>query len=141
PLLQAFGFRLSAFSVSAFSPVLFVTDLFHPVDGLAVQRSLNGDVSHRGRRRSAMPMLFTRRNPDHVTWPNLLDRPAPTLCKTAAGRDDQRLTQWMCMPGSASTRLESDTCATNTRRFGCLKQRANSYGTRKPISWPFVGRL
>src|SRR5438445_7124992 len=46
--------------------ILFVTDLLHPIDRFAVQRFLNGDMSHRGRRRSAVPMLFTRREPDHI---------------------------------------------------------------------------
>jgi hypothetical protein len=32
------------------------------------------------------------------------------------GRDDQRLTERMCMLGGACTRLERDAYATNTRR-------------------------
>ena len=30
------------------APILFVADLFHPIDHLAVERFLNGDVSHCG---------------------------------------------------------------------------------------------
>ena len=33
--------------------VLFVTDLFHPLNRLAVELFLNGDVRHRRRRRGA----------------------------------------------------------------------------------------
>src|SRR5207253_10940740 len=74
--------RLGSFSVALLSslnsqpstsPILFVADLFHPVDQLAVQRFLNGDMSHRGHRRSAVPMLLARRKPDHIAWPNFLD--------------------------------------------------------------------
>jgi hypothetical protein len=51
-----------------------------------------------------------------------------------AGRDDQPLTKWMCMPRRASTRsgrrgdtdssrgeLERNACATHTRRVTCLE--------------------
>src|SRR5206468_4926333 len=86
---------------------------------------LNGDMSHCGRRRSAVPMLLVRRKPDHITRPDFLNRPAPTLRPPNARRDDQRLTEWMRVPGGASTRIERDACATNTCRFGCLEQRVN----------------
>ncbi len=45
---------------------LFVADLFHPVGGLAVELFLDGDVCHSRGCRSAVPMLLTRREPDHV---------------------------------------------------------------------------
>src|SRR5215218_9151162 len=47
--------------------VLLVADLFHPVDILAVQRFLNGNVCHR---RCSVPMLQAGRKPDHVAGPN-----------------------------------------------------------------------
>ena len=71
-------------------------------------------------------MLLARRKPDHIARPDFFDRAAPTLSQPEAGRDDQRLTEWMCMPGGAGTRLERDACATNTCRFGCLEQRINA---------------
>src|SRR5438046_1114508 len=40
--------------------VLLVADLLHPVDDLAVERFLNGDMGHAGGRHGAVPMLFTR---------------------------------------------------------------------------------
>src|SRR5437870_8374808 len=46
--------------------ILFVADLFHPLNHLTVERLLNGDMSHGGRWRSAVPMLLTRRKPDHI---------------------------------------------------------------------------
>src|SRR5438876_6076530 len=103
------------------SAILLITDVFHPIDHLAVERFLNGDMRHCRRRRSAMPMFFARREPYYIARPNFLNRAAPTLNPPKAGRDDQRLTEWMCMPGGAGTRLERDACTTNTRRFGCLE--------------------
>jgi hypothetical protein len=41
--------------------VLFVADLFHPLDDLAIERFLDGDMCHGRRRRSAMPMFLVRR--------------------------------------------------------------------------------
>ena len=40
------------------APVLFVTNLFHPVNGLAVELFLNGDVRHGCGRRGAVPVLL-----------------------------------------------------------------------------------
>jgi hypothetical protein len=48
------------------SAILLIVYLFHPIDRLAVQRLLNGDVRHRDRRRRALPMLFTARKPDYI---------------------------------------------------------------------------
>ena len=42
--------------------ILFVADLFHPVDGLAVELFLNGDMGHGRGWRGAMPVLLTGRN-------------------------------------------------------------------------------
>ena len=43
------------------SPVLFVGDLFHPINGLAVQNLRNGDVRHGRGEGGTMPMFFARR--------------------------------------------------------------------------------
>src|SRR5271165_6452287 len=87
--------------------ILFVADLFHPVGALAVELFDNGDVRHGRGCRVAVPMLFTRREPDHVTRPNLLDRASPALCQTAASRHDQGLG----VPCSAGAGLKRNTCA------------------------------
>ena len=66
-------------------------------------------------------MLFVRRKPDDIARPDFLDRPAFALRPTKAGGNNQRLTEWMRMPGGARTGLERDARATNTRRFGRFK--------------------
>ena len=100
PFCLPYFTQLSTLNIST-SFVLFLADLLHPVDRFAVERLLNGDMSHRSGRRSAVPMLFTRHKPDHIARPDFLDRAAPTLNPPKAGREDQRLTEWMCMPGGA----------------------------------------
>jgi hypothetical protein len=69
--------------------VLLVADLLHPVDDLAVELFLNGDMGHGRGRHGAMPMLLTRRASDHVTRSNHLDWTAPALYEAAARRHDQ----------------------------------------------------
>src|SRR5437899_10892254 len=98
-------------------------------------------MSHRGRRRSAVPMLLTRRKPDYIAWPDFLDRCAPTLRPTKARRDDQRLPEWMRMPGGARTRLECDARAANPRRLRRLKQRINSHIAGEILGRSFAGTL
>src|SRR6266704_2278450 len=78
--------------------VLLVRDLLHPVDDLAVERFLNGDMGHAGGRHRAVPMLFTRRARDHVTRSNHSDRSAPALHQSTPRRNDQGLTQRMRVP-------------------------------------------
>jgi hypothetical protein len=68
--------------------VLLVAHLFHPIDGLAIQRLLNGDMCHCRRGRCPVPMLLAGRKPDDVIRSDFLNSPAPTLCPPAAGRDD-----------------------------------------------------
>src|SRR5947199_10723431 len=128
-----------AFSSSArCSPVLFIADVLHPLDDFSVERFLNGDMRHRSRRRRAVPMLRVRRKPDDVTRPDFLDRTALALRPSDARRDDQRLTERMCMPGGARARLERNACATHTRRFGRLEKRVNAHRAGKIFSRPFT---
>src|SRR5947207_15748347 len=54
--------------------VLFVADLFHPVNSLAIELFLNGDMRHGGGWRSPVPVFLTRPEPDHVTRSNVLYR-------------------------------------------------------------------
>ena len=103
------------------SPVLLIAHVFHPLDDFTVERFLNGNMRHRARRRSAVPMFLTRRKPDHITRPNFFDCAAPTLRPSEAGRDDQRLTEWMRVPCGASTRLERDACSRNASWIRCLE--------------------
>src|SRR5436190_23634186 len=85
--------------------VLFVADFFHPVGGLAVEALLNGDVCHGRAWRGTVPMFLPRLEPDHVSRPNVLDRTTPALGPAAASRHDQRLAQWVAVPGGASAWL------------------------------------
>src|SRR5437867_13438578 len=79
--------------------VLFVSDLFRPIDKLAVELFLNRDVRHGCSRRSPMPVLLAGWDPHHVTGPNLLDRSAFTLDPATARRYDERLTERVRVPG------------------------------------------
>src|SRR5947208_11470210 len=98
--------------------VLLVGDLLHPVDNLAVELLLDGDMRHGRGGRCAMPMLFARRAPDHIAGPDDLDRAAPALHEAAARRDDERLTQGMRVPVAARAWLERYAGAARTCRGG-----------------------
>ena len=49
-----------------------------------------------------MPMLHARRKPDHIAWPHL-DRSTFALDPAEAGRDDQRLTERVGVPGGRAS--------------------------------------
>src|SRR5947208_6902471 len=109
--------------------ILFVTDLFHPVDDFTVELFLNGDVCHGCGWRSAMPMLLAGRKPDHITGPDFLDRATPTLRPPESGCHNQCLTQRMGVPGGEGTRLKRYVCSQNTCRFGILEHRYSAHCT------------
>src|ERR1035438_4649751 len=121
--------------------VLFVAAVFHPVGGLAVELLLNGDMAHRRGWRRAMPMLLSGRNPDDVTRPDFLDRPAPTLSPATAGRHDQGLTERVCMPRGPCARLECDAGAESACGSGRIEQRVDPHRTGKILRRSFGGRL
>src|SRR5262249_25537758 len=112
-----------------------------PVDGLAVEMFLNGDVRHGRGCRGAVPMFLTRREPDHVTRANFLDWTIPTLCPTAASRHNQGLSERMAVPGGPSAGLERDTGATHPSLIGCIEQGVNAYRAGKVLGRSFAGRL
>src|SRR2546428_12729192 len=89
------------------SPALIVADLFHPVDDLALECFLDGEVRHGAGRRRAVPMLFSRRTQDHISGIDLFHRTSPALHEAATGPHDARLTERMCMPCRAGPRLAS----------------------------------
>src|SRR2546422_11604800 len=101
--------------------VLFVADLLHPVDDLAVEFFLDCNVGHGGVRRRAMPVLLARRAPDDVARSNHFDRTTPALHEPAAGRDDQGLTQRMGVPCGPGAWLERDAGTPRARRIGRLE--------------------
>src|SRR5262245_29552269 len=115
--------------------------MLHPIDDLAIQRLLNGDVCHCCCGRSSMPMLFAGRKPDHITRPDFVDWTAPNLDQSNPRRNDQCLTKRMCMPCGAGSRLKRDARATDTRWFGCLEQRVKADYAGKPLARSFAGGL
>ena len=123
------------------APILLFTDLFQPVDHLAVLLFLNGDVRHSCGCRGAMPVLLAGRKPNHIARPNLFDWTSPVLRPTAAGRDDERLTERMGVPRSPCAGLEGYTRALNERRIGRLKKRIDSHRASEPLGRAFRGRL
>lgn len=88
--------------------VLRIADLFHPLDGFTVEMLLNSDMRHPGGCRGSMPVFLTRRYPDDITWPNVLDLTAPLLNPARARRHDQRLAQRVGVPCAPSAGLERD---------------------------------
>src|SRR2546427_12487925 len=121
--------------------VLLVGDLLHPVDTLAVELLLDGDMRHRRGRRCAMPMLFARRAPDHIAGPDDLDRAAPALHEAAAGRDDERLTERMRVPITARAWLERYVGATRTCRAGRLEELVDADSAGEVLGRSSRGRL
>jgi hypothetical protein len=80
--------------------------MLEPLNVLAIQRFLNGNVRHRDGCCCAMPMLQAGRKSDHIARTHFLDRSALALNPSQAGRDDQPLR--VRMPSGARTRLEGD---------------------------------
>src|SRR4051794_12411417 len=66
--------------------VLLVAHVFEPIDDLAVERLLDGDVRHGRRRRGPVPVPHAGREPDHVAGVDLLDRAPFLLDPAATGR-------------------------------------------------------
>src|SRR3954469_18681064 len=136
PCMNVLAFR----SVSA-SFVLLVGYVFQPVDRLAIELLLHGDVRHRGGRRRAMPVLFTRRKPDDVTRSDLLDRSTPALGASGTGGDDQRLPERMRVPRGARAGLERHGRAGGASRSRSLKQRIDTDSAGEPFTRTLSGRL
>src|SRR6266571_3448339 len=107
--------------------VLLIAYLLHPVDDLSVEFLLDRDMGQGGGGRCAMPMLLARRAPNYVARPDLPDRAAPALHKTAAARHDERLAQGMRVPVAACAWLERDVGAARACRTGRLEQRVDAH--------------
>src|SRR5438876_4178418 len=74
------------------SSVLLVGDVFEPIDGLAIEVLLHGDVRHRRCWRRAMPVLFARRKPHDVARANLFNGSAPPPARIVQEEARERLT-------------------------------------------------
>src|SRR5438874_11888029 len=121
PRVPSVRFCMCSPLAGAAALILVFTDLFHPLHGLAVLLLVNRNVGHCRRGRRTVPVLFTRRDPDHVAGPDLFDRPTPALRAAHAGDDDECLTEWMRLPGGAGARLECDARARHAGGLRCLK--------------------
>src|SRR5262249_4176026 len=107
--------------------IFFITNLFQPVDGFAIEPLQNRDVSHSSRWCRAVPVLFTRRTPDDIAGSNLFLRLTFALHPSASRRDNQRLTERMGVPRGSSTGLECNAHPKDSRRVGCVEQRIDAY--------------
>jgi hypothetical protein len=114
--------------------VLFVADLFHPVHDLAVELFLNGDMSHGGGQCSTMPMLFTRREPDHIDGTDLLNRFSLALDPVATGGDNQCLPQRMRVPRGSSAGFKCDRGSGYPSRLVWLEQGFDARRAREPVT-------
>src|SRR6185437_11531805 len=97
-------------------------------------------MGHRGGRRGAVPVLLARREPDHVTRPDFLDRAALALHPAEARGDDQGLAERMRMPGGPRTGLEEDDGAPDPGRIGRLEQRVDAYRAGEILGRSLAGR-
>src|SRR3954447_23562819 len=75
---------------------------------------LTDNVRHGRTRRRPVPVLLTRREPDHVAGVHLHDRAALPLAPAAAGRDDEGLAQRVGVPRRPGPGLERDAVAGRT---------------------------
>src|SRR5579863_3037131 len=113
--------------------ILLVTDMFHPVHGSAVQSLLDGDMTHRRRRRCTVPLLLTGLEPYRIARTDAFDRLAVALYSSGAGDDDQRLPQRVRVPGRARPRFEGDDRAGHSRRRAALERRIDAYRACEPF--------
>ena len=78
-------------------------------------------------------MLLSRRDPNHITGPDLLDRASVALSPATASRDDESLTRRKRVRCSPRARLERYAGTLNERRIGRLKKRSNPYSASEPL--------
>src|SRR3954467_7923090 len=121
--------------------VLLVLDVLQPIDHLPVEPLLNRDVRHRRRGSRPVPVLLARREPYHVAGMDLLDRASLPLDPAAAGRDDERLTQGVGMPGRPAPGLEGDGVAGCTGRGLCREQWIDADRAGEPLGRSLGRRL
>jgi hypothetical protein len=112
--------------------------MLHPVNRFAIKLLLYSDVGHCRGCRSAMPVFLTWRKPDHVTRPDFLNGPTPTLRSPATRSHDQMLTQRVRVPRGSGARLERDNGSNSTRRSGRTELRINPHGPCEIFCRPFA---
>src|SRR6266403_6391932 len=125
--------------VSKLFAILLVGDLLHPVDVLAVEGFLYGNVGQCGRRRSAVPMLQARWKPHDVAWADFFDGTALALHPSQARGNDQGLAERMGVPCRPCAGFEGDLATAHPRRIWRLEQRIYPDRSGKPVWRPFGG--
>src|SRR5262249_50824593 len=121
--------------------VLLVADMFHPVHSFSIEPLLNRDVGQGGGGAGAVPMLLAGREPDHIAGTDFFDRTVPSLRESVACRHDQRLSEWMRVPGRAGTGLERHTGADDACRVGGLDERINPDDAGEVFGWTLARGL
>src|SRR2546430_6798582 len=91
---------------AALLAVLFVADLLHPVNRLAVETLLNGDVCHGGGGGCPTPMFLPLGEPDHLPPTNVFKPASPAPAPTTTSHHNQNLAHRVGAPGGPSPRLE-----------------------------------
>jgi streptogramin lyase len=66
--------------------VLQIAHLLQPLHHLAIKLFLDGDVCHACGGRSAVPVLLTGRDPDHIAWADFLDGAPPNAAHAHSRR-------------------------------------------------------
>ena len=79
-------------------PVLLISNRFQPLDIFPVLYLLNCQMRQAGGVRGPMPMLYTRRCPNHIARPDDDFLPPFLLDPSNAGRDNQILARRMSVP-------------------------------------------
>ena len=115
--------------------------MFEPIDGLAIELLLHGDVRHRRGWRRAVPVLFAGGKPHDVTEANLFNGSASALDASGPGCHNERLAEWMGVPRGARAWLERDGRTRSSGGSGGLKQRIDTDRAGKPVTGSFRGRL
>lgn len=91
----------------------------------------DGNVRHCGSRGRAMPVFFTRCNPDDVTGFDFLNRAAVQLYPAQTRSHEQSLSKWVRMPSSTRAWLERNGCTAYSRRRIASKRGIDPDRSRK----------
>jgi len=115
--------------------ILLVGYFLQPADIFPVKGFLDGDMRHGGRRCRAVPMLVTRRAPNHIARSNFDNRSPRTV--SPQRRDDQSLSEGMRVPSRARTGFEGNAGARHRAGAGAT---FNMSMRTEPVKYSAVSR-